>query len=171
MKQQLFMGFFASYINCLRCAWAPVGCICLAIAHEKDNVPRFLYLRIAQALIHNGCRWIRWLRFDGYSGKFAYRPIGQRGDPLKILLYRIFIDIARENEPTVACTCWVCAVAVLSAISAKSYIFQILCIAIASGGLQDRHTEIQTCSTLSPFPGYSVEQELAVRRLVHFHCL
>ena len=114
------MNFFASYINCLRSVWAPVGFISLAIAHEKDNVPRFLYLRIAQALIHNWCRWIRWLRFDDYSGKIAYRPIGQRGDPLKILLYRIFIDIARESEPTVPCTCWVRAVAVLSAISAKS---------------------------------------------------
>ena len=148
MKKQLFMDLFASYMNCLRFAWAPVGCICLAIAHEKDNVPRFLYFRIAQALIHNGCHWTRWLHFDGYSGKIAYRPIGQRGDPLKILLYRIFIDIARENEPTVPCTCWVRAVAILSAISAKNYIFLALCIATAFGGLQSQHTEIQTHSSL-----------------------
>ena len=168
MKQQLFMDFFASYINCLRCAWAAVGCICLAIAHEKDNVPRFLYLRIAQALIHNGCRWIRWLRFDGYSGKFAYRPIGQRGDPLKMLLYRIFIDIAMENAMTVPCTCWVRAVAVLSAISTKSDIFQALCIATASSGLQTRHTEIQTWSTLSPFHGYNVQYHPSVHQLDHF---
>ena len=33
-----------------------------------------------------------------------------------------------------------------------------LCIAIASGGLQNRHIEIQTCSTLSPFRGYNVEK-------------
>ena len=161
------MNFFASYINCLRSVWAPVGCVSLAIAHEKDNVPAFLYLRIAQALIHKGCSRIRWLGFDGYSGKFAYRPIGQRGDPLKILLYRIFIDIARENEPTVACTCWVCAVTVLSAISAKLNIFQALCIATASGGLQNRHTEIQACSTLSPFHGYNVKYQPSVHQLDH----
>ena len=119
MKKQLFMNFFASYINCLRFVWAPVGCISLAIAREKDNVPAFLYLRIAQALIHKGCSRIRWLGFDGYSGKFAYRPIGQRGDPLKIVLYRIFLDIARENATSFPCTCWVRAVAVLSAISVK----------------------------------------------------
>ena len=143
------MNFFASYINCLRSVWAPVGCLSLAIAREEDNVPAFLYLRIAQALIHKGCSRIRWLRFDGYSGKFAYRPSGQRGDPLKILLYRIFLDIARESATKVPCTCWVRAVAVLSAISTKSYLSPALCMAIASGGLQDRHTEIQTCSTLS----------------------
>ena len=118
-EKQLFMNFFASYINCLWSVWAPVGCISLAIVREKDNVPAFLYLRIAQALIHKGCSRIRWLGFDGYSGKFAYRPIGQRGDPLKIVLYRIFLDIARENQPTLTCTYWVRAVAVLSAISVK----------------------------------------------------
>ena len=118
------------------------------IVREKDNVPAFLYLRIAQALIHKGCSRIRWLGFDGYSGKFAYRPIGQRGDPLKIILYGVFIDIARENEPTVPCTCWVRAVAVLSAISAKINIFHALCIATACGGLQSQHTEIQTHSSL-----------------------
>ena len=148
MKKQLFMNFFASYINCLRFVWAPVGCISLAIAREKDNVPAFLYLRIAQALIHKGCSRIRWLGFGGYSGKFAYRPIGQRGDPLKIVLYRIFLDIARENATTVPCTCWVRAVAVLPAISVNKTISQPLCIAIASGGLQNRHIEIQTCSSL-----------------------
>ena len=93
----------------------------------------------------------RQLHFDGYSVKFAYRPIGQRGDPLKIIVYRVFIDIARENEPTVPCTCWVRAVAVLSAISAKLNFFQALCIATASGGLQSHHTEIQTC-TIVVFP-------------------
>ena len=77
---------------------------------------------------------------------------------MKLILYRIFIDIARENEPTFPCTCWVRAVAVLSAISAKSNIFQALCIATASGGLQNRHTEIQTCSTLSFFHGYNIEK-------------
>ena len=145
------MDFFASYINCLRSVWAPVGCISLAIAREKDNVPAFVYLRIAQALIHKGCSRIRWLRFDGYSGKFAYRPSGQRGDPLKILLYRTFLDIARESATKVPCTCWVRAIAVLSAISAKLNIFQALCIATASGGLQSHHTEIQTC-TIVLFP-------------------
>ena len=148
MKKQPFMNVFASYINCLRSVWAPVGCVSLATAHEKDNVPVFLYLRIAQVLIHNGSRRTRWLHFDGYSVKFAYRPIGQRGDPLKIIVYRVFIDIARENEPTFPCTCWVRAVAFLSAISAKLNIFQALCIATASGGLQSQHTEIQTCSSL-----------------------
>ena len=118
-EKKLFINFFASYIYCLWSVWAPVGCISLAIVREKDNVPAFLYLRIAQALIHKGCSRIRWLGFDGYSGKFAYRPIGQRGDPLKIVLYRIFLDIARENQPTLPCTCWVRAVAVLSAISVK----------------------------------------------------
>ena len=77
LKKQLFMNFFASYINCLRSVWAPVGCVSLAIADEKDNVPAFLYLFIARALIHKGRRRIQWLRFDGYSVKFAYRPIGQ----------------------------------------------------------------------------------------------
>ena len=77
MKKQLFINFVASYITCLRFVWAPVGCISLAIAREKDNVPAFLYLRIAQALIHKGCSRIRWLGFDGYSGKFAYRPSGK----------------------------------------------------------------------------------------------
>ena len=100
----------------------------------------------------------RQLHFDGYSVNFAYKPIGQRGDPLKIIVYRVFIDIARESEPTFPCTCWVRAVAFLSAISAKLNIFQALCIATASGGLQDRHTEVQTCSTLSPFRGYNVEK-------------
>ena len=89
----------------------------------------------------------RQLHFDGYSVKFAYRPIGQRGDPLKIIVYRVFIDIARENEPTFPCTCWVRAVAVLSAISAKVNIFTALCIATASGGLQSQHTEIRRPSS------------------------
>ena len=148
MKKQLFNNFVASYIPCLRFVWAPVGCISLAIVREKDNAPAFLYLRIAQALIHKGCSRIRWLGFDGYSGKFAYRPIGQRGDPLKIVLYRIFLDIARENATTFPCTCWVRAVAVLSAISVKKTMSPPLCIAIASGGLQSQRTEIQTCSSL-----------------------
>ena len=77
---------------------------------------------------------------------------------MKIMLYRVFIDIARENEPTFPCTCWVRAVAVLSAISAKLNIFQALCIALASGGLQSHHTEIQTCTiVIFPYtgiPGY-----------------
>ena len=150
MKKQLFMNFFASYINCLRSVWAPVGCVSLAIAHEKDNVPAFLYLRIAQALIHNGCRRTRWLHFDGYSGKFAYRPIGQRGDPLKMILYRIFIDIARENAMTVLCTCWVRAVAVLSAISMKNYIFQAFmycdCLRRVAKPTY-RNTDMQQCVT------------------------
>ena len=73
----MFVNFFASYINCLWSVWAPVGCISLAIVREKDNAPAFLYLRIAQALIHKGCSRIRWLGFDGYSGKFAYRPSGK----------------------------------------------------------------------------------------------
>ena len=94
-------------------------------------------------LIQKQSRQIRQLHFDGYSVNFAYKPIGQRGDPLKIMLYRVFIDIARENEPTFPCTCWVRAVAVLSAISAKVNIFTALCIATASGGLQSHHTEIQ----------------------------
>ena len=76
-EKKLFMNIFASYINCLWSVWAPVGCISLAIVREKDNVPAFLYLRIAQALIHKGCSRIRWLGFDGYSGKFAYRPSGK----------------------------------------------------------------------------------------------
>ena len=77
---------------------------------------------------------------------------------MKIILYRVFIDIARENEPTFSCTCWVRAVAVLSAVSAKLNIFQALCIATASGGLQSHHTEIQTCTiVILPYtgiPGY-----------------
>ena len=100
----------------------------------------------------------RQLHFDGYSVNFAYKPIGQRGDPLKIILYRVFIDRARENEPTVPCTCWVRAVAVLSVISTKFNIFEALCIATASGGLQSHHTEIQTCTiVIFPYtgiPGY-----------------
>ena len=93
-------------------------------------------------LIQKQSRQIRQLHFDGYSVSFAYTPIGQRGDPLKIMLYRVFIDIARESEPTSPCTCWVRTVAVLSAISAKVNIFTALCIATASGGLQNQHTEI-----------------------------
>ena len=96
----------------------------------------------------------RQLHFDGYSVNFAYKPIGQRGGPLKIIAHRVFIDIARENEPTFPCTCWVRAVAVLSAISAKLNLFQALCIAIASGGLQSHHTEIQTYTiVLFPYTG------------------
>ena len=106
-------------------------------------------------LIQKQSRQIRQLHFDGYSVNFAYKPIGQRGDPLKIMLYRVFIDIARENEPTFPCTCWVRAVAVLSAISAKVNIFTALCIATASGGLQDQHTEIHTRSSLC----FNVEKE------------
>ena len=109
-------------------------------------------------LIQKQSRQIRQLHFDGYSVNFAYKPIGQRGDPLKIMLYRVFIDIARESEPTFPCTCWVRAVAFLSAISAKLNIFQALCIATASGGLQSHHTEIQTCTiVIFPYtgiPGY-----------------
>ena len=79
MKNSCFMNFFASYINCLRYVWAPVGGILMAIAPKNDNVPTFLYLCIAQALIHKGRRRIQWLRFDGYSVKFAYKPTGQGG--------------------------------------------------------------------------------------------
>ena len=44
--------------------------------------------------------------FDGYIRKFAYRSIEQRGDPLKFVLYRVFIDIARENATTGPRTYW-----------------------------------------------------------------
>ena len=111
----------------------------------------FLYSCTERALIQKQSPQTRQLHFDGYSVNFAYRPIGQRGDPLKIIVYRVFIDIARKSEPTFACTCWVRAVAVLLAISAKANIFQALCIATAAGGLQRQHTEIHTCSILS-FP-------------------
>ena len=41
MKNGCFMSFFASYIDCLRYVWAPVGGISLAIAQERTMFPRF----------------------------------------------------------------------------------------------------------------------------------
>ena len=116
--------------------------------YEKEGYKDTGKKGYSDVLIQKQSLQTRQLHFDGYSVNFAYKPIGQRGDPLKIIVYRVFIDIARENEPTFPCTCWVRAVAVLSAISAKLDIFQALCIATASGGLQSQHTEIQTCSSL-----------------------
>ena len=85
-------------------------------------------------LIQKQSRQIRQLHFDGYSVNFAYKPIGQRGDPLKIFVYRVFIDIARENEPTFPCTCWVRAVAVLSAISVKKLFRRLYVLRLPPAG-------------------------------------
>ena len=63
-----------------------------------------MYSCVERARIHKRSRQTRWLHFDGYSRKSAYRAVGKRGDPLKIVLYRVFIDIARENATTGPCT-------------------------------------------------------------------
>ena len=109
-------------------------------------------------LIHKQSRQIRWPRFDGHSGKFAYRPIGQRGDPLKIVLYRISIGIAGEKASAGSRTHSARSVAVLSATAGKKGAFQALCIATASRGQKHQHTEIHAHSTLSVFRCYSVDK-------------
>ena len=72
----------------------------------KNTIPGSLYSCVERARIHKRSRQTRWLHFDGYSRKFAYRPVEKRGDPLKIVLYRVFIDIAEENATTGPCTYW-----------------------------------------------------------------
>ena len=40
-EKHLFMNSFVPYINYLRFVWVPLGCISLAIAHERTMFPRF----------------------------------------------------------------------------------------------------------------------------------
>ena len=97
MNKQLFMNLFVSSKFAFGLYGSRVRVLPPAIAHKKDNGPAFLYSCVARALVHKRSRQICGPHFRVYSCKFAYRPIGQRGDPLKIVLYRIFIDIAKEN--------------------------------------------------------------------------
>ena len=71
---------------------------------------------------------MRWPHFDVYSVKFAYRPIGQRGYPLKVFVHRIFIDIASKNATASSCTNWFRSVGVSSAMPVKKLKFRSLCI-------------------------------------------
>ena len=128
----------------------PILCIanCPAIALcARTGLRSYVQLRTyrpactdAQALTHNGCRRIRWLRFDGYSGKFAYRPIGQRGDPLKIIMYHSVSHFHRYSQGK----CNDGSVYILGSCRRRfvgyigeKKISQPLRIAIASGGLQN----------------------------------
>ena len=80
-------------------------------------------------LVHKQSCQTRWAQLVDYSGKSAYRPIGQRGYPLDLFMYRVFNDIAGKSAMAGLCTYWVRSFCISSAITAKSSKVQVLCIA------------------------------------------
>ena len=123
-----------------------------------------MYCRV---LVHKQSCQIRWAQLVAYSGKSAYRPIGQRGYPLDFLMYRVFIDIAGKSAMAGLCTYWFRFVCVSSAITVKSSKTQVLCIAFdhfaVSGPLAAQN---MISSRFQPPGARSVA--IAVRK-VHFH--
>ena len=124
----------------------------------------FVYCRV---LVHKQCCQIRWARFVVYSGKSAYRPIGQRGDPLKFLMYRAFIDIAGKSPMAGLCPYWFRSVCISSAITAKSSKIQVLCIAFDHFAVNGPLATQSMISSHFQLPGAG-SVAIAVRKM-HFH--
>ena len=118
-----------------------------------------LYLCIAGAQVRKG----QLVQFDVYSSKLAVLPTGQRGDPLKIVMYNIFPVTATKNGKAGLREYFFLLVGVSSAISVKSNQRPALCTEIrrvrAPGSRTDsrvsRNTEKRSLHNLCiPVPKY-----------------
>ena len=72
-----------------------LGAVFMALS-IRNIIPGSLYSCVERARIHKRSRQTRWLHFDGYSRKLAYRAIEERGDPLTIDLLLFFKVYARS---------------------------------------------------------------------------
>ena len=124
----------------------------------------FLYCRV---LVHKQSCQTRWAQLVDYSGKSAYRPIGQRGYPLEFFMYRVFIDIAGKSAMAGLCTYWFRSVCISSAITAKSSKIQVLCTAFDHFAVNGPLAPQSMISSHFQLPG-AASVAIAVRKM-HFH--